>query len=125
MGRTVLLETSGALPIGQVPPGVHRIMDLKAPGSGECAQNLWQNLEHLTPRDELKIVMADRKDYVWAREVVLERGLDRLCHAVLFSPAAGLLAADELSAWILEDELPVRLNLQLHRIIWPERDRGV
>ena len=124
-GRTVLLETSGSLDISPVPEGVHRIVDLKAPGSGESEKNRWENLSLLGPRDEVKIVLAGRDDYLWARDLEAEHGLAARCQALLLAPAAGLLAPEVLAAWILEDALPARLNLQLHRILWPGRDRGV
>lgn len=124
-GRTVLLETSGAVSIADVPRAVHKIMDLKAPGSGQCEENLWENLHHLQPHDEIKIVIGDRPDYEWARDVARRRDLLRRCRVVNLSPAEGLMAPARLAEWILEDGLPFRLNLQLHRSIWPERDRGV
>lgn len=124
-GRRVLLETSGSLSLAKVPAGVEKIVDLKAPGSGEEARNLWENLDHLGPTDELKIVLASRDDYLWARERVATHSLSGRCRALLLSPAAGLLDPAELAGWILEDRLEARLNLQLHRILWPSRDRGV
>jgi 7-carboxy-7-deazaguanine synthase len=113
----VSLETSGALDIAAVDPRVARIMDLKAPGSGECDKNLWANLAALNQRDEIKIVIASRADYEWARDVLRERQLDQLC-PVLFSPAQGLIEAADLARWILEDGLPVRFQLQLHKLLW-------
>ena len=116
-GYEVSLETSGALDIAAVDPRVARIMDLKAPGSGECDKNLWANLAALNQRDEIKIVIASRADYEWARDVLRERQLDQLC-PVLFSPAQGLIEAADLARWILEDGLPVRFQLQLHKLLW-------
>lgn len=116
-GHSVSLETSGALDIGAVDPRVSRIVDLKAPDSGESARNLWGNLDHLTPRDELKLVLASKADYEWAREVVRDRALDRLC-TVLFSPVQGQLDPGRLADWILRDHLPVRYQLQLHKVLW-------
>jgi 7-carboxy-7-deazaguanine synthase len=116
-GYDVSLETSGALDISGVDPRASRIMDLKAPDSGEAARNLWENLQFLNARDEIKIVIASRGDYEWARDVLRERGLDRLC-PVLFSPAQGLIEARSLADWILEDGLSVRFQLQMHKILW-------
>ncbi|MDF1562465.1 MAG: radical SAM protein [Deltaproteobacteria bacterium] len=124
-GREVLLETSGSLSLEGVPAAVRKIVDLKAPGSGEEARNRWENLERLGPRDELKLVLADREDYLWAREQLARRDLASRCGRVLFSPVEGRLEPARLAAWILEDRLAVRLNLQLHRILWPESSRGV
>ena len=116
-GYDVSLETSGALDIAGVDPRVSRIMDLKAPDSGECARNRWENLDGLTPRDEIKIVVASRADYEWARKQIRARQLDRLC-PVLLSPAQGLVEPRALAEWILEDGLNVRFQLQLHKILW-------
>jgi 7-carboxy-7-deazaguanine synthase len=116
-GYDVSLETSGALDVAGVDPRVARIMDLKAPDSGESARNLWSNLDVLNPRDEIKIVIASRGDYEWARDVLRERQLDRLC-PVLFSPAGGLIEPQSLAEWILEDGLNVRFQLQLHKLLW-------
>ncbi|OMG53209.1 7-carboxy-7-deazaguanine synthase QueE [Azonexus hydrophilus] len=116
-GYDVSLETSGALDIAPVDPRVSCIMDLKAPDSGESAKNLWANLTHLKPRDEIKIVIASREDYEWAREVLLAHRLDARC-PVLFSPAQGSIEPAELASWILEDGLPVRFQLQLHKLLW-------
>lgn len=116
-GYEVSLETSGALDIAAVGPRVARIMDIKAPGSGECDKNLWANLAALNQRDEIKIVIASREDYEWARDVLRERQLDLLC-PVLFSPAQGQIEAADLADWILKDGLPVRFQLQLHKLLW-------
>lgn len=116
-GYDVSLETSGALDVSQVDSRVAKIMDLKAPGSGEEARNCWENLAYLTPRDELKLVLSDRRDYDWAVRQLRDRGLARRC-AVLFSPVQGHLEPAELAAWILEDGLPVRFQLQLHKVLW-------
>lgn len=116
-GYEVSLETSGALDIAAVDPRVARIMDLKAPGSGESDKNLWANLAVLNQRDEIKIVIASRADYEWARDVLRERQLDQLCQ-VLFSPAQGQIEAADLASWILEDGLPVRFQMQLHKLLW-------
>lgn len=122
-GRTVLLETSGAIDIAPVDPRVHIIMDLKCPGSGECDQNCWDNLGRLKPSDEIKFVIADRRDFEWACELCRSR-LDR-SRTVLFSPVFGELAPRTLAEWILESELPVRLQLQQHKYIWEPAARGV
>lgn len=116
-GYDVSLETSGALDIAAVDPRVARIMDLKAPDSGECEKNLWANLAALNQGDEIKIVIASRADYEWARGVLLKHQLDRLC-PVLFSPAQGQIEPADLADWILEDGLPVRFQLQLHKLLW-------
>ena len=116
-GYDVSLETSGALDISGVDPRVSRIMDLKAPDSGEAVKNRWENLAVLNARDEIKIVIASRGDYEWARDVLRQRQLDRLC-PVLFSPAQGLIEARSLAEWILEDGLNVRFQLQMHKLLW-------
>jgi 7-carboxy-7-deazaguanine synthase len=116
-GLSVSLETSGALDIAGVDPRVSRIVDLKAPGSGECERNRWQNLEHLTAEDEIKFVVRDRLDYDWARRQIAERRLATIC-PVLLSPVAGELAPATLAGWIVDDRLPVRFQLQLHKILW-------
>ena len=124
-GRTVLLETSGERDISAVDPRVHRIMDLKAPGSDESHRNRWENLEHLTERDEVKIVLADRVDYEWARNVVKEHRLPERVGAVLLSPVWGELDMKDLVRWVLEDDLPVRVQIQMHRVIWGADAEGV
>ncbi len=124
-GHTVLLETSGALSISEVPAAVRKIMDLKAPGSGEAGANLWENLEHLSMRDEIKIVVSGREDYEWARLQIRRRGLAGRCGAVLLAPVHGSLEPERLVSWMLEDGLPARLNLQLHKYVWPGVERGV
>jgi 7-carboxy-7-deazaguanine synthase len=116
-GYHVSLETSGALDISEVDPRVSRIMDLKAPGSGESGRNRWENLVHLTPQDEIKIVVASRADYDWALEVLAQHRLADLC-PVLLSPAQGQLEPFQLADWILTDGLPVRFQLQLHKVLW-------
>lgn len=116
-GYAVSLETSGALDIGGVDHRVSRIVDLKAPGSGESDRNLWPNLSLLTSRDEIKFVLRNRADYEWARQVIVQRRLAGVC-PLLFSPVAGELAATTLAEWILADHLPVRFQLQLHKVLW-------
>lgn len=120
----VLLETSGAWPIENVPDGVRIIMDLKTPGSGMVARNRWDNLRHLDADDEIKFVICDRGDYEWARGVVGEHGLAER-HTILFSPSWGEVDPRELAEWILADGLPVRLQLQIHKHIWSPTARGV
>jgi 7-carboxy-7-deazaguanine synthase len=124
-GRTVLIETNGSLPISRLPRDAIKIMDLKCPSSGAAGSNDWRNIDSLSPRDEMKFVIADRADYEWSRDVVARYDLSRRCRAVLFSPAFGVLEPRRLAAWVLEDALPVRVHLQLHRYIWPETERGV
>lgn len=124
-GHTVLLETSGAHDISKVDPRVHRIMDLKTPGSGECAKNLFSNIDHLTKRDEVKFVIGSREDYEWSREQVERYGLPQRCGTVLFSPIFGRIDPREIVEWILADKLPVRFQLQMHKFIWAPAERGV
>ncbi len=122
-GHSVSLETSGALDLAGVDPRVARIMDLKAPGSGEAEKNRWQNLDALNGRDEIKFVLASASDYDWARQVLRARRLDEIC-TVLFAPVQGQLEPAQLADWILRDRLPVRFQLQLHKILWgAERGR--
>jgi 7-carboxy-7-deazaguanine synthase len=124
-GYTVLLETSGAHDISPVDPRVHRIMDLKTPGSGECERNLFSNIEHLTGRDEVKFVIGSREDYEWSRQQVQRFRLNDHCRAVLFSPIFGRIDPREIVEWILADRLPVRFQLQMHKFIWTPTQRGV
>ncbi len=116
-GFQVSLETAGALPIEGINPAVKIIMDLKAPGSGESARNRWQNIDHLKPADEVKFVIADETDYRWSVEQLHRHALADRCQ-VLFSPVAGELPPQQLAEWVLRDHLPVRFQLQLHKIIW-------
>lgn len=118
-GLDVSLETSGALDIGPVDARVARIVDVKTPGSGEVARNLWANLELLTPRDEVKFVLTGETDYLWARELLREKGIAARC-PVLFSPAWGGLEPARLAEWVLRDGLPVRMQVQLHKLLWSE-----
>jgi len=124
LGHEVLLETSGALPIEEVPEAVHVIMDLKAPGSGEERRNRWANLEALRSHHEVKVVIASRGDFDWAVEQVRERRIASRCE-VLFSPAWGHVTPAELSAWTLEARAPVRVQVQLHKVVWDPDARGV
>lgn len=116
-GYEVSLETSGALDIGKVDPRVMRIVDIKTPASGEAEKNLWENLSLLTQRDEIKFVLCDENDYQWAKQVMQQHELGKKCE-VLFSPAHGALDPTQLAEWILRDRLTVRLQVQLHRILW-------
>lgn len=116
-GFDVSLETSGALDVSGVDPRVSKVMDIKAPGSGESARNRWENLDHLRQGDEIKFVIRDRADYEWARRLI--RALPQRC-ALLFSPVHGELEAGALADWILADRLPVRMQVQLHKILWGE-----
>jgi 7-carboxy-7-deazaguanine synthase len=129
-GFTVLVETSGAFDISRLDARAHRIMDLKCPGSGESGRNLWSNLEHLTGRDEIKFVIADRTDYEWAAAVVRERGLDAMVRdgrlrAIHFSPVWDRVEFRDLARWILDDRLPVRFQIQQHKVIWGADVTGV
>lgn len=116
-GYEVSLETSGALDIAAVDPRVSRIMDLKAPDSGESARNRWENLAVLNRNDEIKVVIASRADYEWARQAIHEHRLAERC-PVLLSPAAGLVEPTALAEWILADGLDVRFQMQLHKLLW-------
>jgi 7-carboxy-7-deazaguanine synthase len=124
-GRTVLLETSGERDISEVDPRVHRIVDLKAPGSGEAHRNRWENIDFLTQRDEVKIILADRLDYEWARSIIRERGLADRVNAVLLGCVWGELDPKDLVRWVLEDKLPVRIQTQIHKVIWGPETQGV
>ena len=124
-GYTVLLETSGAHDISKVDSRVHRIMDLKTPGSGEVEKNLCSNIDHLTQRDEVKFVMGSREDYEWSRARVQRYDLSSRCHAVLFSPIFGRIDPRQIVEWILADNLNVCFQLQMHKFIWSPTQRGV
>jgi 7-carboxy-7-deazaguanine synthase len=125
LGRTVLIETSGAHDISQIDPRVHRIMDIKTPGSGECHRNLYANIPHLTARDEVKFVVGSREDYDWSKQKVEEFDLPRRCGTVLFSPIFGRIEPREIVEWMLADRLPVRFQLQMHKFIWSPETKGV
>ncbi len=124
-GRRVLVETSGEADVSRVDPRVHKIMDLKAPGSGESHRNRWQNLAHLGARDEIKFVLRDRVDYEWMRAIIAERALHALGSTLLASPVWGSLDPKDLVDWVLADSLPVRVQVQLHKIIWGRDAVGV
>ncbi|HKM99132.1 MAG TPA: radical SAM protein [Candidatus Binataceae bacterium] len=123
--HTVMIETSGAADVSRLDPRVIKIMDLKCPGSGECDCNLWSNLDHLNDRDEVKFVVADRADYEWARDVIRTRGIAGRVNAILISPVFGELDPAALAGWVLEDRIPARLQIQMHKQIWPPDTRGV
>ena len=120
----VLLETGGGVSIAKVPKRVIKILDVKCPGSGEDAKNLWDNLDHLHPHDEVKFVLKDRADYEWSREVNQRRDIHQKAQ-VLISPVYDTLGLKELAAWVLADNLPVRVQTQLHKIIWGKDAIGV
>jgi len=117
-GFTVSLETSGALDVSRIDVRVVKILDLKTPGSGEVVRNLWSNLAHLTDQDQVKFVVCNRVDYDWAKLKCDEYGIYDRVAEVLFSPSSGQLAPRDLADWILSDRLPVRLQLQLHKLLW-------
>jgi 7-carboxy-7-deazaguanine synthase len=123
-GYRVLLETGGSLPVEDVPSGVIRIVDFKCPGSGELESNRWENLDQLVEGDEVKFVIRGRDDYEWAAAQVRDRRIAQRC-AVLFSPVHDVLAPGKLSRWVLDDALPVRVQIQLHKVLWPGVVRGV
>jgi 7-carboxy-7-deazaguanine synthase len=123
-GWEVLVETSGCLPIDGLDPRARVIMDVKAPGSGESEHMCWDNLERLRPQDEAKFVLADRSDYEWSRELVRQHRLTDRC-SVLFAPVHDGVDPGELGRWILQDGLGVRLQIQLHKYLWPGEGRGV
>lgn len=116
-GYSVSLETSGAIDVSRVDSRVSRVVDLKTPDSGEDSRNLWQNLQVLSQHDQLKFVICSRRDYEWAREQVLSRTLGNQCD-VLFSPSWGALEPVTLAEWVLDDHLPVRVQVQLHKLLW-------
>jgi 7-carboxy-7-deazaguanine synthase len=127
---TVLVETSGAIDVSPLDARAHKIMDLKCPGSGEASKNLWSNLDHLTERDEVKFVIADRADWDWSVRVIREHCLDRRVlegrlRALLISPVWDRFEWKDLAQWILEEDLPVRFQPQLHKLIWGAEVHGV
>ena len=136
MGKTVLVETSGACDISVCDPRVIRILDIKTPGSGEVQSNLWSNMAHLRSDDEIKFVLCDRDDYDWAKQIIDQYKLDQRVKAILMSAVNAMpptkelagcqtLSMAQLAAWILEDNLPVRMQAQLHKQIWDPATRGV
>ena len=116
-GYTVSLETAGSISVAEVNPAVHKVVDLKAPGSGEVAKNLYDNLALLTSQDQVKFVIADEADYEWAKDIIAQHQLDQQCQ-VLMSPVADVLSPKTLADWILRDHLPVRFQIQLHKHLW-------
>ena len=118
-GYEVSLETSGAIDIGEVDPRVSRVLDIKTPASGEVGRNLWSNLPLLTPHDQVKFVICDRADYEWSKGVLAEHRLAATCD-VLFSPSFGQVSPRELADWIVADRLPVRFQVQLHKLLWDD-----
>ncbi|MGW8181099.1 MAG: 7-carboxy-7-deazaguanine synthase QueE, partial [bacterium] len=123
LGKRVLIETGGHHDISEVDNRVTLVYDIKCPGSGMSEKNYWSNLKHLRPQDEIKFVLASRQDYDWAKEIVDSHGLS-IKHTVLFSPVSKSLPPAELAGWMLQDGLPVRLQLQMHKILWGDK-RGV
>ena len=124
-GVRVLVETGGHISVARVPAGVVKVIDVKCPASGEAGGNHWPNLDQLTPADQIKFVIQDRADYDFARQVIARHHLDTRCSAVLCSPVHDVLAPRDLASWILADNLPVRLQLQVHKYIWGAHARGV
>jgi 7-carboxy-7-deazaguanine synthase len=124
-GKQVLIETSGAHDISPVDPRVHRIMDLKTPGSGESDRNRLVNIGYLTKRDEVKFVIGSREDYLWSKQQVGDFDLPGRCGTVLFSPIFGRIEPRQIVEWILEDRLNVRFQLQMHKFIWAPETKGV
>ncbi len=124
-GRTVLVETSGEADVSRIDPRVHKIMDLKAPGSGEVHRNRWSNLEHIGPCDEIKFVLASREDYEWMRDVICEHQVSSRTPHILASTVFGALSPRALVAWVMSDRLRVRVQLQMHKYIWPSEMTGV
>ncbi len=124
-GYTVCVETGGHMPLGEVDPRVHKIVDLKCPGSGMMHRNCYENIEHLTPGDEVKFVVGDRADFDWACDMIRRLNLASRVGTILLSPVHDQLPYDELARWLLDCGLPVRLQLQLHKLIWPGTKRGV
>ena len=124
-GHTVLLETGGHRPIDRVPADVVKIVDVKCPGSGEADKNCWSNLDRLAAHDEVKFVVLDRADYEFARDILTRTQLSSRAAAILFSPVHGQMDPKTLSEWVIADRLPVRVQLQLHKLIWSPTTRGV
>jgi 7-carboxy-7-deazaguanine synthase len=129
-GCTVLVETSGAFDVGPLDPRAHKTMDLKCPGSGESHRNLWSNLDHLGPGDEVKFVVKDEADWRWAESTIRERRLEErvrsgALRALLVSPVWGEIDLEALAAWVLASGLPVRFQVQLHKLIWGAERTGV
>lgn len=125
-GYTVLVETSGSLPIDRIPAQAIKIMDLKCPGSGECDKNHWENIALLDPaQDEVKFVLASREDYLWTRDIIRQHRLETRCKEILLSVVFGKLDPRDVVDWMLADHLPARFQLQMHKFIWPPDMKGV
>ena len=124
-GYEVLLETGGSLDIRSVDPRVRRIVDIKCPASGESEANLWSNLDDLRKTDELKLVVQDRADFDWGVETLRQHAGPSRCGAILWSPVHGVCDPTELASWLVEARAPGRLQIQLHRLLWPSAERGV
>lgn len=124
-GLVVLLETSGAIDVRLVPAAVHKIVDMKAPSSGEVQRNDYRCFESMTARDELKLVLGSREDYDWAKRLLAEHRLVQRPFSLLFSTVFGALEPKALAEWIIDDRLPVRFQLQQHKYVWPPDARGV
>ena len=125
VGQTVLVETGGQIDVSTLDPAAIKIMDIKCPASGEAERTDWENISRLAPRDQVKFVITDRTDYEYARTVMARHRLAERCKTVLMSPTHGVLEPSTLASWILEDQLPVRLQLQMHKYIWGADRRGV
>jgi 7-carboxy-7-deazaguanine synthase len=123
-GYKVMLETGGSLSLGKVPRDVIKILDLKCPGSGEHKKNNLDNLKLLAPHDEVKFVILDKRDYEWSRDLIKKHKINETA-PILFSPVYGKLELKEMVKWILEDRLPIRLQTQLHKVIWSKETKGV
>ncbi len=119
-GYSVSLETSGAMDIGPVDPRVSVIMDIKTPASNEVSKNLWSNIAHLKTKDEVKFVLCNREDYDWAKQILQQHALTQTC-AVLFSPVYAQVSPTQLAEWVLADQLAVRMQVQLHKVLWGEK----
>ena len=124
-GYEVMVETGGHIDISRLDDRVKRIVDLKTPSSGMSKRNLYDNIEYLTKNDEIKFVIGDREDYEWSKEMILRHHLAKKVGCILMSPVFGQIPLEEVSSWILEDALPVKMQVQLHKLIWPTIERGV
>ncbi|MBP9708618.1 MAG: radical SAM protein [Oligoflexales bacterium] len=124
LGKKVLIETGGAHDVGVLPKETHIIMDVKCPGSGMSDKNLYSNFDKLKRSDEIKFVIAHREDFLWSQNIISQYSLENRCD-ILFSPAFGLLDPKDLAAWIIEERLPVRMQIQIHKYIWGPRTKGV
>lgn len=123
-GYNVMIETSGSFDVSVLPSKVHIVMDLKCPDSGMSEKNMWDNLTHLKPSDDLKFVVANYEDFLWADKIIKDHQLGEKLNTLL-SPAFGLVKPDDLVSWMLESKTPARLNLQIHKYIWNPRKKGV